>query len=96
MLLRLLIGESAPSLVQAFMVAITVTAFDQMCFFVPGSVGTLEGIRFTVLLALGVGQVYGLAFGFMARLHQLFWNGLGLLAYALCTRAAVLPQGTRS
>jgi len=77
------------------MVAITVAAFEQMTFFVPGSVGTLEGIRFTALSAFGVAQVYGVAFGLIARLHQLFWNGLGLLAYVLCTRGAVLPQGPR-
>ena len=75
--------------------AIMVAAGEQMTFFVPGSVGTLEGIRFTALSAFGVLQVYGVAFGLVARLHQLFWNGLGLLAYALCTRGVVLPQGTR-
>jgi hypothetical protein len=94
-LLRLLVGESAPGLAQALMVAIMVAALEQMTFFVPGSVGTLEGIRFTVLSAFGVVQVYSVAFGLIARLHQLFWNGLGLLAYALCTRGALLQQGTR-
>lgn len=94
-LLRLLLGENAPSLAQAIMVAIAVAALEQMFFFVPGSLGTLEAIRFTTLSALGVGQVYGLAFGLIARLQNLFWNGLGLLAYALCTHRAVLPQAPR-
>jgi hypothetical protein len=74
------------------MVAIAVATLDQMVFFVPGSVGTLEGMRFTVLSALGVVHVYGLAFGRITRLHKLFWNSLGLLAYALCTRGAVLRR----
>jgi len=87
-LLRLLVGEHAPGLAQALMVAMTVAALEQLTFFVPGSVGTLEGIRFTALAAFGVGQVYGVAFGLIARLHQLFWNGLGLLAYMRCTRRA--------
>ena len=90
-LLRLLLGESAPSFAQAIMVAVAVAALEQMFFFVPGSLGTLEAIRFTTLSALGVVQVYGLAFGLIARLQNLFWNGLGLLAYALCTHRAVLP-----
>lgn len=95
-LLRLLLGENAPSFAQAIMVAIAVAALEQMFFFVPGSLGTLEAIRFTVLSALGVVQVYGLAFGLIARLQNLFWNGLGLLAYALCTHRAVLPQAPQA
>ena len=94
-LLCLLLGERAPSFVQAIMVAIAVTALDQMFFFVPGSLGTLEAIRFTTLSALGVLPVYGLAFGLIARLQSLFWNSLGLLAYALCTHRTVLPQASR-
>jgi uncharacterized protein (TIRG00374 family) len=94
-LLCLLLGEQAPSFTQAIMVAIAVAALDQMFFFVPGSLGTLEAIRFTTLSALGVMPVYGLAFGLIARLQSLFWNGLGLLAYALCTHRAVLPQASR-
>jgi hypothetical protein len=32
---------------------------------------------------LGIGDVYALAFGLVTRLHYLFWNGLGPLAYAV-------------
>jgi hypothetical protein len=94
-LLRLLLGAQAPSFAQANMVAVAVVALEQTFFFVPGSIGTLEAIRFTTLSALGVMHVYGLAFGLIARLHNLFWNGLGLLAYALCTHRPVLPQAPR-
>jgi uncharacterized membrane protein YbhN (UPF0104 family) len=85
-LFRLLLGAAAPTLAEASLVAIGVNAIEQMFFFVPGQIGTLEGARLVVLAALGVSQIYGLAFGIVARLEQLFWNGLGLLAYALCTR----------
>lgn len=95
-LLRLLLGDSAPGFAQAVMVAVAVAALDQMFFLVPGRLGTLEGARFMVLSALGVAQVYGLAFGLIARLEGLFWNGLGLLAYTLCTRLALLPQPVQS
>jgi uncharacterized protein (TIRG00374 family) len=85
-LLRLLLGASAPGFIQAMVVAVAVAALEQMFFFVPGRLGTMEGIRFMVLSALGIVDVYGLAFGLVARLHHLFWTGLGLLAYAVCMR----------
>lgn len=90
--LRLLLGESAPTFAEATIVAIGVTALDQMFFFVPGLIGTMEGARLMVLSALGVAQIYGLAFGIVARLEQLLWSGVGLLAYALCTRLS--PRAT--
>jgi uncharacterized protein (TIRG00374 family) len=83
--LRLLLGTSAPGWTEAIMATITVAALDQVFFFVPGGLGTFEGIRFTILSTLGVAQVYGLAFGLMARLESLVWNGFGLLAYAWYT-----------
>jgi hypothetical protein len=58
-LLYLLLGDEAPGLAQALMVAITVTALDQMFFFVTANLGTLEASRFLVLSALGSAQVYG-------------------------------------
>ena len=87
-LLRLLLGAQAPTLVQAMMVEAGVAALDQIFFFVPGRIGTLEGARFLVLSTLGVAQVYGLAFGLIARIEQLFWSGIGMIAYAFCTRRA--------
>jgi uncharacterized protein (TIRG00374 family) len=85
-LLRLLLKDDAPSFSGALLVAVAVAALDQMFFFIPGRLGTLEGVRFSVLSALGITQVYGLAFGLIARIEQLVWSGLGLLAYAMCTR----------
>jgi glycosyltransferase 2 family protein len=87
-LLRLLLGAQAPTLVQAIMVEAGVAALDQIFFFVPGRIGTLEGARFLVLSTFGVAQVYGLAFGLIARIEQLFWSGIGMIAYAFCTRRA--------
>jgi hypothetical protein len=84
--LRLLLGANAPGLAEAIMVTITVAALNQVFFFVPGGLGTSEGIRLTVLSTLGVAYVYGLAFGLMARFEGLVWNGFGLLAYAWYTR----------
>ena len=91
-LLCLLLGESAPGFFKAIVVAVAVAILEQIFFFVPGRLGTMEGIRFTVLSALGIGDVYALAFGLVARLHHLFWNGLGLLAYAVCMRSPGLSE----
>jgi uncharacterized membrane protein YbhN (UPF0104 family) len=92
LMLYCLLGDSVLKFPNAVMAVITVTALDQVFFFVPGRLGTLEGIRFTVLSALGVTPVYALAFGLLVRLESLFWNGLGLLAYALCTRSSLFPH----
>jgi Lysylphosphatidylglycerol synthase TM region len=94
-LLRLLLGHSAPGFAEALMVAVVVGALDQVFFFVPGRIGTLEGARFVVLTALGVAHVYGLAFGLVARVEQLVWKSFGLLAYAVCLRLAP-PEAVRT
>ena len=85
LVLRVLLGTQAPSPAEALMVAVAVAALDQMFFFVPGRLGTLEGVRYTVLSTLGGAQIYGLAFGLIARIEHLVWSGIGLGAYALCT-----------
>jgi hypothetical protein len=95
-LLRLLLGPQAPQFSGACAVAIAVDALDQVFFFVPGRVLTLESVRFTVLTALGVTQVYSLAFGLTARIEQLVWSGLGLLAYGWCTRYLILFHSSPS
>jgi uncharacterized protein (TIRG00374 family) len=89
-LLRLLLGANAPTFSEAIMVAIAVTALDQMFFFVPALMGTFEAGRLMVLSMLGITQIYGLAFGLVARVEHLVWSGLGLFAYALCTRRSLL------
>jgi glycosyltransferase 2 family protein len=94
-LLRLLLGTHAPGWSEAMMVAVVVAALDQMCFLVPARLGTLEGARVLVLSTVGITQVVGLAFGLIARLDSLFWNGIGLLTYALCTRQTFLAQSIR-
>ena len=94
-LLRLLLGHQAPGWFEALMVAMAVAALDQMFFLVPARLGTLEGARVLVLSAVGIPQVFGLTFGLIARLESLFWNGIGLLIYVLCTRRTFLAQAVR-
>lgn len=80
-LLRILLSAQAPGLGRSLLVAVAVTALDQLCFFVPAGLGTLEASRYLVMTGLGATPVYGITFGLVARLHGLFWNGLGLLAW---------------
>jgi uncharacterized protein (TIRG00374 family) len=95
LLLRLLLGTAAPGFPETIMVTVTSGMLDQMFFFVPGGLGTFEGIRFTMLATVGVAHVYGLAFGLISRLEGIIWNGLGLLAYAWYTRASKRHQPIR-
>ena len=77
------------------MAAVVVAALDQMFFLVPARLGTLEGVRVLVLSTVGITHAVGLTFGLIARLDNLFWNGIGLLTYALCTRQTFLLQSVR-
>ena len=90
-LLLYLLGDLAPTLAKTAIITVAISTLDLLFFFVPGGIGTYEGARFIVLSALGVSQVYSLAFGLLARVDQLAWSGLGLLAYAACSRY-LLPQ----
>ncbi len=48
-------------------------------FFVPGSVGPLEGANAAVFRALGLGASVGLAFALVRRARQAVWIGLGVV-----------------
>lgn len=85
-LLWCLLGTQTPGFAGAVLVTVTIAAADQVFFFIPGRLGTLEGSRFASLTALDILPAYGLAFGLVARLEELCWNGLGLVIYTLRTR----------
>jgi uncharacterized membrane protein YbhN (UPF0104 family) len=66
-------------------------------FFVPASLGTLEGANAAAFAALGWAASDGLAFSFVRRGRQMVWIGLGLaiLVAMGATRASVrTPAGT--
>jgi glycosyltransferase 2 family protein len=52
-------------------------------FFVPGSLGALEGANAAAFAALGLGAQAGLAFSLLRRLRQVVWIGLGALVLLL-------------
>jgi len=76
-------------------VALTVEAIGAgvrfATFFLPGSLGALEGANAAAFGALGLGAGAGLAFILLRRARQVVWIGLGLAAIALARLRA--PQG---
>jgi uncharacterized protein (TIRG00374 family) len=94
-LLRLLLGPQAPGWSEAMLVAVVAAALDQMFFLVPARLGTLEAARVLVLSTIGITPAVGLAFGLMVRLDSLFWNGVGLLAYAWDSGQTFLTSAVR-
>jgi hypothetical protein len=58
---------------------------DGILFFVPGKVGTQEGGKVALFLALGLSPARGLTVGVVRRVRELFYAGLGLIALGLLT-----------
>ena len=55
------------------------TAVDSILFMVPAKVGTQEGGKAAVFVALGLPAASGFAFGVVRHVRELIWAGLGLL-----------------
>jgi glycosyltransferase 2 family protein len=85
------------SLTTALVIETLGSAVRFATFFVPGSLGALEGANTAAFAALGLGAPAGLAFSLLRRLRQVVWIALGvlvlLLARALMRRA---PEATES
>lgn len=66
-------------------------------FFVPGSLGALEGANTAAFAALGLGAQAGLAFSLLRRLRQVVWIGLGVLVLLVARgRARLAPEAPAS
>jgi len=64
-------------------------------FFIPGSLGALEGANTAAFAALGLGAPAGLAFSLLRRLRQVVWIGLGVLVLLLArARMPRAPEAT--
>ena len=62
-------------------------------FFMPGSLGALEGANAAAFAALGFGAQAGLAFSLLRRLRQVVWIGLGVLVLLVVRgRALLAPE----
>jgi uncharacterized membrane protein YbhN (UPF0104 family) len=81
------------SLVTATIIEALGTGVRFATFFVPASLGTLEGANAAAFAALGWAASDGLAFSFVRRGRQMMWIGLGLLILVAmgATRASARP-----
>ncbi|MGR3179133.1 MAG: flippase-like domain-containing protein [Candidatus Anammoxibacter sp.] len=67
----------------SFFEALIIESFVQLLkscsFFIPGSIGVVEGGGILVFTALGLSVQVGLAYGIFRRLRELIWGGIGLV-----------------
>ncbi len=80
--------------VSIFLVA---RAIELAAFFVPASLGTQEGGLMLAMSVVGVPVSLGLTFSLVLRLEQVFWTGIGFVAYAgvLWKRRSQYPPAMR-
>ncbi|PYN83037.1 MAG: hypothetical protein DMD96_03950 [Candidatus Rokuibacteriota bacterium] len=83
------------SLATAMVIEALGSAVRFATFFMPGSLGALEGANTAAFAALGFGAQAGLAFSVLRRLRQVVWIGLGGLVLVLARgRARLAPEAT--
>jgi glycosyltransferase 2 family protein len=81
------------SLATALVIETLGSAVRFATFFVPGSLGALEGANAAAFAALGLGSPSGLAFSLLRRLRQVVWIGLGVLVFLLArARMRLAPE----
>jgi hypothetical protein len=81
------------SLAAALVIETLGSAVRFATFFIPGSLGALEGANTAAFAALGFGAPAGLAFSLLRRLRQVVWIGLGVLVLLLARgRMQLAPE----
>ncbi|MBI4587271.1 MAG: flippase-like domain-containing protein [Candidatus Rokubacteria bacterium] len=91
LILRFL-GVPVP-LVTAAVIEAFGTAVRFATFFVPASLGVLEGGQVAAFVALGLGATPGISFSLVRRVREVAWVGIGLIALAAMRPASRLPAG---
>ena len=83
------------SLTTALVIETLGSAVRFATFFVPGSLGALEGANTAAFAALGLGAPAGLAFSLLRRLRQVVWIGMGVVVLLLArARMRLAPEGS--
>jgi uncharacterized protein (TIRG00374 family) len=81
------------SLATALVIETLGSAVRFATFFIPGSLGALEGANTAAFAALGFGAPAGLAFSLLRRLRQVVWIALGVLVLLLARgRRRLAPE----
>ena len=85
--------QTPASLSTALVIETLGSAVRFATFFVPGSLGALEGANTAAFAALGFGPQAGLAFSLLKRLRQAVWIALGVLVLLLArARMRLAPE----
>jgi len=71
------------ALTAAFAIEVLAVAIEGAFFFVPAKIGTQEGGKVLIFLAMGLSPAKGLALGFVRRLRALAWAAIGFVALGL-------------
>jgi uncharacterized protein (TIRG00374 family) len=85
--------EIPASLTTALVIETLGSAVRFATFFLPGSLGALEGANTAAFAALGFGAQAGLAFSLLRRLRQVVWIALGVLVLLLARARMRLAPG---
>jgi uncharacterized membrane protein YbhN (UPF0104 family) len=64
---------------QAYAIELLSVVIEGILFFVPAKIGTQEGGKVLIFLAMGLDPAKGLTLGLIRRLCGLFWAGVGLV-----------------
>jgi hypothetical protein len=96
-LLVLALLHQPVGLATAIAIEVSAVAIEGMLFFVPARMGTQEGGRVLIFLAMGLPAATGLALGLVRRLRELVWAaaGLAILGSLQVSRKAAGPAGQR-
>jgi hypothetical protein len=88
------IPVGAFDVVSIFLIA---RAIELAAFFMPASLGTQEGGLMLAMTVAGLPVSLGLTFSLVLRLEQVFWTGIGFVAYAgaLWQRRSRIPPPVR-
>jgi uncharacterized protein (TIRG00374 family) len=91
LLLKLLVpGSGLPA---AFAIEALAMALNSMLIFIPGRVGSAEGVRVGVFLVLGLPAGAGAAFSLARRGREVAWVLPGLIAFLQWQTAQISPAG---
>lgn len=70
------------SFFEALIIESMVQLLKSCSFFIPGSLGVVEGGGILLFTALGLNAQVGLSYGIFRRLRELIWAGIGLIVLA--------------
>lgn len=75
----------------ALVIEVFSNLIESILFMVPAKIGTQEGGKTAIFLALKLNPSTGLAFGLIRHLREFLWGGLGLILYSTYKKKPLTP-----